>query len=157
MNALKQLTPFGVCEYLLPLFLLLFLSTFLRGQTTLNFNYTGNMQTWTVPSGVAQVYIEATGAQGGVGQGENAFGGFGGRATGDLSVTPGQTLYIFVGGRGQTAIVDQVSGGGWNGGGNAFSINGGLRGGGGGASDVRVNGTSLNNRVIVGGGGGGTS
>jgi hypothetical protein len=56
-------------------------------------------------------------------------------------VTPGQTLNIYVGGQN-----------GWNGGGTG--PNG--AGAGGGATDVRVGGTALSNRVIVAGGGGGS-
>jgi len=69
-------------------------------------------------------------------------------------VTPGQTLEIFVGGRGFN-VTEETGGGGFNGGGNARSTSGSERGGGGGASDVRVNGTSFDDRVIVAAGGGG--
>ncbi|MBE0638103.1 MAG: hypothetical protein IH598_06275, partial [Bacteroidales bacterium] len=112
-------------------------------QTTETFNYTGAVQTWTVPAGVTSVTIEAWGAQGGANWVNN--NNYGGYASGILSVTPGQDLNIFVG--------QQPSGinGGWNGGGNGES----LGQGGGGASDIRVNGLTLNDRVIVAGGGGG--
>ena len=82
-------------------------------------------------------------------------GGLGGFAEGDLIVVPGQTLQIFVGGRGIT-VADEVGGGGFNGGGDARSVSQvQVRGGGGGASDVRVGGITFNDRVIVAGGAGG--
>lgn len=120
-------------------------------QTT--FNYTGNMQTYVVPAGVTTIQIEVWGAQGGNATFGSTSGGLGGYAVGELSVTPGETLNIFVGGQ------DGYNGGGIGGlQGNASTINGpspfsGPSGGG--ASDVRQGGTTLNDRVIVGGGGGG--
>ena len=121
------------------------------GFTSSTFNYTGAMQTFTVPAGVTSVTIGAYGAQGGSGAagGSGATGGNGGlgaSATGTLTVTPGQVLNIFVGGAGATPA------GGFNGGGNGGSTN---AGGGGGASDVRVSGIAPANRVITAGGGGG--
>ncbi len=84
-------------------------------------------------------------------------GGLGGFAEGDLAVTPGQTLEIFVGGQGCVQFSGGLGCGGFNGGGDANLPSGSGRGGGGGASDVRVGGTSLNDRVIVAAGGGGAS
>jgi|GEM_PF-1132398 len=102
------------------------------------FNYTGSMQTWTVPAGVTSVIIETWGAQG---QGGN--GGNGGYAKGIMTVSPGQILNIFVGGQN-----------GYNGGGIGHAA---TPRNGGGASDVRAGGTTLNDRVIVAGGGGSSS
>ncbi len=102
------------------------------------FNYTGSMQIFTVPSCVSAITIAAYGA---AGQNSVAAGGQGGYATGTLAVSPGQTLYIFVGGQS-----------GWNGGGPHGPNGGGY---GGDASDVRAGGTALMDRVIVAGGGGG--
>jgi hypothetical protein len=115
------------------------------------FTYTGGQQTWTVPAGVTEVAIEAWGAQGGPAACCNAGdetedGGLGGYAVGTLKVTPGETLYVYVGGKG----VKQGSGG-FNGGGPGSTWGA----GGGGASDVRQGGTAVGNRVIIGGGGGG--
>jgi hypothetical protein len=116
------------------------------------FSYTGSQQTLTVPAGVTAVSIEAYGAQGGTSRSGNGnLGGKGGYAKGNLAVTPGQTLYIYVGGQGGGAYNTVLEGGGWNGGGHSN----GSGDGGGGASDIRVNGTALSNRVIVAGGGGG--
>ena len=121
------------------------------GSDLINFNYTGSMQTWTVPAGVTQVTLETWGAQGGPGNvGGNDPGGLGGYAKGDLSVTPGQVLNIYVGGTPTTTA------GGWNGGGNG-ALTFGERGAGGGATDIRLGGTTLNDRVLVGAGGGGST
>jgi len=99
------------------------------------YSYTGSVQTWTVPAGITTITIECWGAQG---QGGN--GGLGGYAKGDLSVTPGQTINIYVGGQN-----------GFNGGGLGYAA---VPKNGGDASDVRLTGTALTDRVIVAGGGG---
>lgn len=69
---------------------------------TYNFNYTGGLQTWVVPAGVTSIQVDVRGAQGGD---QNTVWGFlagvgGGRVQATLSVTPGQTLNIYVGGPG---------------------------------------------------------
>ena len=116
---------------------------------TATFSYTGSQQTWTVPSGVTSVILECWGAQGG---GNLTGYGLGGYARGSLAVTPGQTLYVYVGQQPTVDVTYSVyHAGGWNGGGQGWS-NGQS---GGGASDVRVNGSGLGNRIIVAGGGGG--
>lgn len=120
-----------------------------QGITT--FNFTGGMQTFTVPACVDTIFIQTWGGQGGSGatggsSTAGGAGGLGGYAEGWLVVTPGQVLNVFVGGQGATPT------GGFNGGANGGSTN---AGGGGGASDVRVGGTAEANRVITAGGGGG--
>lgn len=120
------------------------------------FNFTGGIQTFTVPCGVTNVTIKCYGAQGSAGANGGVLnsamtanggaGGLGGFASGSLAVTPSQVLNLFVGGQGAQPT------GGFNGGANGGSTN---AGGGGGASDVRVNGTALTDRVITAGGGGG--
>jgi hypothetical protein len=115
------------------------------------FNYTGAMQTYTVPAGVTSLTVSAWGGQGGSGAIGGAgvaggVGGLGGYSTGTLAVTPGDVLTIFVGGQGGTPT------GGFNGGADGGSTN---AGGGAGASDIRVGGIAEANRVIVAGGGGG--
>ena len=123
--------------------------------TTKTFNYTGAMQTFTVPAGVTSITIETYGAGGGSGaNGSSAgtttnlggVGGKGSKAKGTLSVTPGQILNIFVGGAGATPTA------GFNGGGTGGNAN---SGGGGGASDIRSPGSAAADRIIVAGGGGG--
>jgi hypothetical protein len=102
---------------------------------------------YTVPANVTLVQVDAYGAQG---EGINAvLGGSGGHAAGLLTVAPNQVLDVCVGGHGGPA-----GAGGFNGGGNS-PLGGDHGGGGGGASDVRVNGSTVANRVIVAGGGGG--
>jgi Collagen triple helix repeat (20 copies)/Chaperone of endosialidase len=116
---------------------------------TSTFNYTGSVQTFVVPTGVTTVNIDAFGAQGNVPAAGNASGGQGGRVTASTySVTPGETLYIYVGGQN-----------GYNGGGNGFYGTGSVdtTSNGGGASDVRQGGFALSNRIIVAGGGGGNT
>ena len=119
---------------------------FLTAQTTQTFNYTGSVQTFTVPSCVSSIVIQAKGAQGGIAA-IGGTGGLGGIASGTLNVTPGDILSFYIGGSN-----------GYNGGGSG-GANGnpvfGFGGYGGGASDVRLNGTTLQDRVIVAGGGGG--
>jgi len=124
------------------------------------FNYTGGVQTFTVPAGITSVTIEVWGAEGGV-DGSPSSGGLGGYAIGTLAVSAGSTLYLYVGGQGQSGgATDRNNAGGWNGGGyggfdNSSQTKNG--GGGGGASDVRNGGQALENRVIVVGGGGGSA
>lgn len=119
--------------------------------TDTTFAYTGTVQMYVVPASVGQITIEAWGAQG---QGAGTIvGGLGGYSTGQLAVTPGETLYVYVGGGGAFSIT-----GGYNGGGNGGTTSACTAadgGGGGGATDLRQGGQALANRVIVGGGGGG--
>ncbi|MDO7852657.1 beta strand repeat-containing protein, partial [Hymenobacter convexus] len=115
------------------------------------FSYTGAVQPYTVPAGVNSLRVSASGAQGGVGS-NYASGGKGAQVQTQLAVTPGQTLYLYVGGAGSLAF---SNGGGYNGGGN-----GGLGGGGGGgASDVRssASGPAYTDRLVVAAGGGGAT
>jgi Glycine rich protein len=99
--------------------------------------------TRTVPTGVSKVLVNATGAQGGTPQ-SGGLGGLGGWVQASLSVTAGQTLYVFVGG-------DTVVGARYNGGGAGGSYAGG------GATDIRTISSDLKSRLIVAGGGGGGS
>lgn len=114
------------------------------------FEFTGSEQTFTVPAGVHLISVNLVGGMGGDG------GGMGGAAaivTGDLEVTPGQTLYLEVGGNGEKQSEGGV--GGFNGGGSASG-----GGGGGGASDIRTEPSSaglssLGSRLAIAAGGGG--
>ncbi len=123
------------------------------GTVATTFSYTGGTQTFVVPAGVSTVQVEAWGAQGNF-NALNVAGGLGGYAKGTMTVTPGSTLYIEVGGGGISTSL-----GGYNGGAIAgpSTCTGAIGGGGGGASDVRVGGTALVNRMIVGAGGGGAA
>jgi hypothetical protein len=69
--------------------------------TSQTFGVTGTVQTWTVPAGVTQIYVDIAGAQGGASYG---WGGAGAVLSGTLSVTPGQTLNILVGGIGANGV-----------------------------------------------------
>ena len=111
------------------------------------FTYTGSEQTFTVPLGVTSMEVKAVGGRGGD---DNGRGGPAARVTGELNVTPGETLYVEVGGTGGEG--SEYNSGGFNGGGSGG-------GGGGGASDVRTSprssGLSPDDRLLVAGGGGG--
>jgi len=122
-----------------------------RGNTAVDFNYSGNVQSWTVPAGVCSLQIECWGGQGGTATNNSGciLGGLGGYAKGNLAVSTGQTLYIYVGGAGGSCNPP-----GWNGGESSCNFTTTCAAGGGG-SDVRINGQTLNNRIIVAGGGGG--
>jgi Glycine rich protein/Abnormal spindle-like microcephaly-assoc'd, ASPM-SPD-2-Hydin/Protein of unknown function (DUF1573) len=113
-----------------------------------SFGYTGSVQTYTVPAGVNSLQVSATG---GSGTGYyHADGGAGGTVNSTIPATPGQTLYIYVGGNGGTPN-GYSAGGGYNGGG----ASGPFAGSGGGATDIRNSSGDLSSRVLVAGGGGG--
>lgn len=121
--------------------------------TTQTFGYTGANQTFTVPTGVTSIQVTLKGAGGG-----NGTGGAGGLASGLLAVTAGQVLNIFVGSAGAANAGTTPGAGGYNGGGNGGSAAGtgaASGSGGGGASDIRIGGTAIGNRVAVAAGGGG--
>jgi glycine rich protein len=124
-----------------------------------DYRYSGSQQTFTVPSGVDRVVVGVTGASGGFDD-PSAPGGPGANASAPLFVTPGEVLYVEVGGAGQS-VPASANLGGWNGGGDSAPGGG---GGGGGASDIRTvpcgqdcpgDATSLASRLIVAAGGGG--
>jgi hypothetical protein len=102
-----------------------------HGQS-LTFNYTGSTQSWTVPSGVCSISVDAYGAQGGDNPART--GGLGARIKGDFSVSAGQVITVIVGAKGQSGI--------------AYS--GYTGGGGGGGTGAVIGSTAL---VIAGGGG----
>lgn len=116
----------------------------MAGTDSVTYNYTGAPQLYIVPAGITQVTIKAWGAQGGANWVNNT--NYGGYAKGNLAVTPGETLYVYVGEQPLSGVV-----GGYNGGGSGD----GAGKGGGGASDVRQGGNTLNDRKIVAAGAGG--
>jgi hypothetical protein len=142
----------------LKLFILLVILTSVNcaiAQTTTTFGYTGAVQTYTVPAGVTKIYVDAIGGRGGMNY-YYSRPGYGGRVQCALTVTPGQVLNIYVGGRGAgTGYTSPVCciyyAGGYNGGGQGYYYGG----GGGGATDIRIGGTALTDRKVVAGGGGG--
>ena len=134
---------------------------------------TGSVQQFTVPSGVYSLLVDMAGAAGGseatgsatlvqgttCNAGPGCFygtGGNGARVRTTLAVIPGQTIYLTVGGKGgdnSGGYGSAAGAGGYNGGGaGSYGASGG-----GGASDIRVGGTNLANRVVVAAGGGGAS
>jgi hypothetical protein len=120
------------------------------------FSYTGAEQTYTVPSNADAVYVVATGGAGG-GPAIGLTGGRGAIAAGFVGpVSPGDTLYVNVGGVGAKPT------GGFGGGGDGGLLDFGPFGilsswGGGGASDVRTASGDLLSRLIVAGAGGGSA
>ena len=129
--------------------------------TTQTFTTVGQT-TFTVPAGVTSIAVTAIGAQGGGGSAAGCEGGQGAAVSGTLPVTPGQLLYVEVGGHGVDVESSSGAGAGGANGGGAGGVDdhGGGGGGGGGASDIRTmpaaNGVSPTDpRLIVAGGGGG--
>ena len=110
----------------------------INAQTVQTFSYTGSVQAWSVPPCVTQITITVAGAQGGQGAGNEDFfnewtdqGGLGGSASGTLNVSPGQNLFIYVGGYGidgTNADPPSYGTGGWNGGGAGYDFNSGFYG-----------------------------
>jgi len=120
-----------------------------RTGAAVTFTAIGAQQCYTVPAGADRLRVVATGAPGAGGgwghMGEPGAGGRGSRAAGFLTVSPGDRLYVTVGGPASGAT------GGFNGGANGGAGHG---GGGGGASDVRTS-AALADRVLIAAGGGG--
>ncbi len=118
------------------------------------FHYTGKEQQFKVPPGVHKINVEAWGAAGAE---SDVAGGNGGRVSATIPVTPGEKLFVFVGGAASGAK------GGFNGGADGGISNWYPKGcqndcaggGGGGASDIRRDGDVLHDRIFVAGGGGG--
>lgn len=130
---------------------------------------TAGQYTFKVPVGVTTIQFDIRGAEGGSDPRHGSridltqqdvwsrrYPGRGGRVTGSLSVTPGETLTIMVGGRGNGIQ------GGFNGGGQGGYESGPTDGtnsrngtGGGGATDIRSAGSGINNRRVIAAGGGG--
>lgn len=140
------------------------------------YEYTGGVQTFIVPE-TGTYKIEAWGAQGGDGKWHDEGGsigkGFkGSYQAGEIKLQKGTVLNIYCGGKGN-GFESSTGAGGWNGGGNGggevenayepfiydhkeeHPKSRGFSAGGGGASDIRINGTALTNRILVAGGGGG--
>ena len=126
------------------------------------FSYLGESQEYEIPED-GYYRIDLWGAQGG-GKIGDKIGGYGGYTAGDIFLSKGTKLYIYIGGIGQAGSVSGA-GGGYNGGGNAqiWKSSDPTRFGGGGATDIRlVSGNwndfnSLKSRIMVAAGGGGAS
>lgn len=139
--------------------------------TEWEFEYKGAVEEWTAP--VAGNYrLEVYGAQGGSINYSTTWwgrtytqtysGGQGGYATGTVSLTAGQTLYICVGGAGQGGNADGTSAnGGYNGGGGGGSGSSYGGSGGGGCTHIaKATGErstlAIGNIYLIAGGGGGS-
>jgi hypothetical protein len=131
---------------------------------------------FVVPAGVTSVTVALTGAPGGSGldpnfTSDNAVGGVGGTASATIAVTPGEVLFLEVGGPGGPGTGSLIGAGG-AGGANGGAAGGqhGPAGGGGGATDVHTCSVTspdaldpdgcamtptLTTRLLVAGGGGG--
>ena len=111
---------------------------------TITFIYTGDFYSWTVPSGITSITVDAYGAEGGRSnfRANTAVPGKGGRVQATLNTTSGETLHIYVGGAGSsvTSTSANSASAGWNGGGRGGFGNGSGHwgGGGGGATDIRT-------------------
>jgi hypothetical protein len=105
---------------------------------TCTFEYTGTIQTWTVPASVTTVTVDVYGGSGGTSIYGAAPGGNGGHLKATLPVNPGNTLELTVAAAGGGAFAPAAFGG-------ASEY------GGGGASSIKVNTTLM---LVAGGGGG---
>ncbi len=116
------------------------------GQITTTFSYTGDVETYVVPSCVYQLNVVVKGGKGG-----GNTGGSGSTVSGILDVVEGQLIEIRVGNSGGCPT------GGYNGGGTGGAANNNANGGcgGGGGSDIRVAPYGLADRIVVASGGGG--
>ena len=63
-------------------------------------SYTGSSVNFTVPNGVTSITVDMAGGSGGTSGGQSSTAGLGGRIQGNISVTPGEVLNIYVGGAG---------------------------------------------------------
>lgn len=108
---------------------------------------TGATQTFVIPSCASQLSLSVIGGAGANAGWSTASGAM---IYATMTPTPGEILYINAGGIGTVPF------GGWNGGGNGGTGTTNFGGGGGGATDIRIGGNALSNRVLVMGGGGGS-
>lgn len=133
------------------------------------FNYTGNVQSWTCPA-TGTYKLETWGAQAGYNyynwEHRSANGAQGGYVSGTMNITQGTTLYICVGGRGGSTSTWDAGAGGYNGGGaggQGESPSAGAGSGGGGATHIATTNRGVlsnyasypNDVLIVAAGGGG--
>lgn len=145
--------------------------------TTCTYPFTGSEDTFTVPAGVTSVQVAAVGGWGGRFTMRSSWGAIadsgasrGAIVTADLTVTPGASLYVAVGGNGGSTDYygNTFGSGGFNGGAaggvglyGGRPIAGYSGAGGGGASDVRTSprsaGLTTDTRLLVAAGGGGAA
>ena len=99
------------------------------GFSPITFNPSSSLQNFTIPPGVTKIHVDCVASKGFTPY-SSAQGGNGGRVQCDLAVNGGEVLYITVGNVPSDSSV---------------SYN---------ASDIRVDGMELSNRIIIAGGGG---
>lgn len=122
--------------------------------TTYSYKYTGAIQQFIVPNRVTSIQVNAIGAKGGTGGGGEP-GGAGANITTTINVTPGQVLYVVVGGYPGQSATAKYGFGGSGGMDNSGSYYGGA---GGGLSGLFSTSTpSTSSALVVAGGGGGGS
>ncbi len=116
-------------------------------QMTRTFDYSGSIETWTVPEGVDSITIEAWGAQGG--NADNFSGGKGAYLRGFFYVSPGDVFKVLVGQKGFDVANTTSQSGGTGGGGsfvalfqNSTNIPNVVAGGGGGAATLHDTGNT---------------
>jgi hypothetical protein len=134
------------------------------GTCTINFDTTNDYYLWSAPT-TGTYTFQLWGAQGGnAGYNGTVYreGGKGGYASGNYTLTSGQTVYLYVGGQGAGATSSangDLQSGGFNGGGNGYNGSSSTQrgAGGGGATDIRISGNALTDRVIIAGGGAGAA
>ena len=126
-----------------------------------HFNVSGKTEEFIIPE-TGWYTIDLYGGSGGntviamEGQGPKS-GGLGGHVKAKYYFTKGEIIYINIGDSGHGGVSSATYlpvAGGYNGGGDATSV---YFASGGGASDIRLGGTGLDNRIMVAGGGGGSS
>jgi hypothetical protein len=132
-----------------------------QSTVTITFDYTGDAQSWTVPTGVTEATFVVNGAAGGFDV-QNATG-LGGQAEATLAVTAGAVYTIVVGGAGESIRQAGPTRSGGRGGygygpggagGAPWSTDTSIPGAGGGGGSAVLLGTDV---LLVGGGGGGSS
>ena len=111
------------------------------------FTLTGSSVDFTIPAGVTSLTFDANGA-------DAPFGGNGARVTGTITVSPGEVLRIYVGGRGSS---QNGAGGFPNGGYGGGALNQLMAFGGGGSTHIVATDINETPIVVAGGGGGGTN
>ena len=117
--------------------------------STYSYSYTGAIQQFIVPNRVTSIQVNAIGAKGGTGARGQA-GGSGANITTNLNVTPGQVLYVVVGGYAGQSATAKYGFGGNGGSGTNYG------GAGGGLSGVFTSSTpSIASALVIAGGGGG--
>jgi|GEM_PF-1505507 len=141
--------------------------TFIGAPDSRDFEYTGSVQSFTVQK-TGTYLLEAWGAEGGC-ETDSDLGGNGGYTSGEIMLTQGTTIYVYVGQKPDAKFTQQHEQnlGGFNGGGDTYHVWSQSGSGGGGATDFRlVSSTaadgwsgfdSLKSRIMVAGGGGGGS